>query len=458
VAAVVAAALAASLVASPSASAKPRGSVVVVTEGPEKDLARSQAAAAVGDYTVIEPGAWQTALAQQGHKGGVGLALRDAKKKRKLLDQIRRAAHAVEADDVIVVLTGRAKGGKGVAAVTFIDPEATDSPTENRMPLARGNNEFSQSIQSEVARLHPHGGDSSATATASTSPASSAPAASTPASAEPSSSGGEGSAVSLQTDKPAKDEVSSGAPAAGPTHHMGTNMFDVAAGLEGGMRHLNFTDNLSKNLRDYSLGAAPLVGVDGALYPFPLFGVRVPVLSDLGLVANYALAVGVQSTLNGANISTHWSRYNVGGRLRGRLGATENPIVLALGVAYGDEAFTFSAPSGTAALPAVDYHYIKVSGDGRIPVGPIAIVAGVAYMNTTSAGEVASLFLNKPSVGGFEADLGAALGITTGLEARLTASYRRFFYSIHPTMNDTYYAGGATDEFGGLEASLAYVY
>jgi hypothetical protein len=37
-------------------------------------------------------------------------------------------------------------------------------------------------------------------------------------------------------------------------------------------------------------------------------------------------------------------------------------------------------------------------------------------------------------------------------------SYRRFFYSMNPTPGDGYVAGGALDELGGLQASVAYIY
>jgi hypothetical protein len=125
--------------------------------------------------------------------------------------------------------------------------------------------------------------------------------------------------------------------------------------------------------------------------------------------------------------------------------------------AYGEEGFSFDAPPNAPPLPSVDYRFVRASGDVRIPFGRVTALAGAGYLVVLSVGDIASRF-PRAWAGGVEAELGGALTIATGWEARLTASYRRFFYALHPTPGDTYVAGGALDELGSAQAGLAYVY
>jgi hypothetical protein len=109
-------------------------------------------------------------------------------------------------------------------------------------------------------------------------------------------------------------------------------------------------------------------------------------------------------------------------------------------------------------MPAVDYRFVRAGADARFPLGrDVALFADAAYLFVMSSGEVGDRF-PRSRVGGVLAELGGAVTFATSFEARLTVSYRRFFYSMNPTPGDAYVAGGALDEFGGAQASLAYVY
>jgi hypothetical protein len=224
------------------------------------------------------------------------------------------------------------------------------------------------------------------------------------------------------------------------------------------MRHFAYKDGLTANLRPYDLPAAPLAAAAGALYPFALTGSAPKPFSDVGVVLGYARAFALQSTSveTSGKLNTQWSRYYVGGRARIRTGSEGSPIVGLIG-AYGGESFTFDAPPNAPPLPSVEYTFVRASGDVRMPFGRAAVVASAGYLFVLSFGDLASRF-PRASVGGVEAELGGALTLTTGLEARLTASYRRFFYAMNPTIQDAYIAGGALDELASLQAGVAYVY
>jgi hypothetical protein len=197
------------------------------------------------------------------------------------------------------------------------------------------------------------------------------------------------------------------------------------------MRHFAYKDGLTANLRPYDLGAAPLAAADGALYPFALAGGAREPLTDVGVVLGYARAFGLQSTSveSPGHLGTQWFRYYVGGRFRFRTGPGASPVVGVVG-AYGDEAFTFDAPRSAPPLPSVDYKFVRASADLRVPFGRAAAVAGAGYLVVLSTGELDSRF-PRESVGGVEAELGGALTLVTGWEARLTATYRRFFFSMN---------------------------
>jgi hypothetical protein len=61
-------------------------SVVIWTEGPDKDLADAKATAILGsapsEYTLVDDAAFQKALVQQGHRGALAPALKDPKRSR----------------------------------------------------------------------------------------------------------------------------------------------------------------------------------------------------------------------------------------------------------------------------------------------------------------------------------------------------------------------------------------
>jgi hypothetical protein len=224
---------------------------------------------------------------------------------------------------------------------------------------------------------------------------------------------------------------------------VGRNLFDVAVGVEFGGRQFSSGGADAGTLRDYWLGAAPLPVASAAIYP--LADLRVPVLADLGVVGGYEQAVGLssQSTVNGS-VGTTWSRWSVGGRLRVRTGGPNAPLLGVIG-AYGSESFTFSTTSdNSGTYPSATYDYLRLGGDVRVPLGPIAASASGAYLAVLStSGAVVA-----PGAAAYGAEFGVGLSVevTTGLEARLGATYRRYF------------SGPTLDEFWGMTVALAYVY
>jgi hypothetical protein len=97
-------------------------------------------------------------------------------------------------------------------------------------------------------------------------------------------------------------------------------------------------------------------------------------------------------------------------------------------------------------LPAARTIAVRLGFDARLLVaGRLSLFLGGAYLLTTSPGEIYDRF-RAPRVFGVDGELGAALAIVPGLEARLTGRYTRYVATFKPIIGDQIVAGGALDE------------
>jgi hypothetical protein len=203
-----------------------------------------------------------------------------------------------------------------------------------------------------------------------------------------------------------------------------------------------------------------MLTVDAELYP--LAGSGGPI-GDIGIVGLYSRALALQSAPQGGQkYSTTWDRWFAGLRYRIRTSGDTGPLV-GITVGYGHEGFTFAGMPDTLdhEVAAEKYGYVKAAADVRIPVGPLAIMAGAGYLFTSTAGSDLSTVsgrFSRAKVGGIEAQAGVGLTLAKGLEARALVRYTRFFWSMNPELGDTYIAGGAVDTFASLHLGVAYAF
>jgi hypothetical protein len=105
-----------------------------------------------------------------------------------------------------------------------------------------------------------------------------------------------------------------------------------------------------------------------------------------------------------------------------------------------------TATSLPALLPEARTLAVRLGFDGRLLVaGRFSVLLGAAYLLTTAPGEIYDRF-RSPRVFGVDGELGAALTIVPGVEARLTGRYTRYVASFKPIIGDQIVAGGALDE------------
>ncbi len=420
-----------------ASAATPHPSIAVWAEGPDAAAAIAQVSDAVGEnYSVASPAELHRAMTKQGQRGPAAPALQSAKKRTDELARFRAAAHDAHLDGVVIVVTTRSKRAGKASDVYIIDAGSHAW----KVTHVGADGTAADAAKAGLADVLPP-------------PAEEPPPPPPAPVAEPAQPAPSEAPVTAEAPSDAPERDSAGASARRP-HEVGQELFQLSLAFEGAMRHFEYTDPLTSNLRSYNLNAAPAAAAEGAVYP--LATTRVSVVRDIGAVFGYARAFALQSaTSDGTKFSTDWSRYYVGGRYRLRTGTGASPILGVTG-AYGAEMFGFGGATN-ATLPSVDYRFVRASADARVPIGRFSIFADLGYLFVLSGGPVAERF-PKSSVGGIEAELGGSFTIVSSLEARLTASYRRFFYAMNPTPGDGYVAGGALDELSGLQGGLAYVF
>ena len=90
-----------------------------------------------------------------------------------------------------------------------------------------------------------------------------------------------------------------------------------------------------------------------------------------------------------------------------------------------------------ALLPSARTISLRFGLDGRVLLaGRFSAILDIAYLAVTSPGEIYEHF-RDPHVAGIDGDLGFALAIVPGLEARLGGRYTRYFASFEPKVGDT---------------------
>jgi len=385
---------------------------------------------------------FHSALAKQGHKGPMGKALDSAKSRDKLLEQVRKAAEAAGIDAVVILRVKKAKKDR-VVTILVVDPKSAALAREDEvtLPAKKGKDDSKSVVASVVPALEkfaPSAEPAKATADEPKKP-------------EAKAEEGE------KKDGEDKPET----PSTRVAGDFGQALFVLSGGVDVLFRQFEYNQPITKNLRAYKVNGAPGFSVDLQLFPLASIG---GALGGIGLEASYGQAVALQSApASGQKIGTTWNRFLVGLRYRIRFGDKGGYGYVAPIAGFGGENFVFSDPGGTLAkeVPAVKYTFIKAGLDARIPLGPVAVMAGAGWLFASSGGSdletVGSRFPHH-KVNGVDANLGLGVGLAKGLEARLTYRYTRFFYTMNPEPGEAYIAGGALDLMSSLHLGAAYAY
>jgi len=422
--------------------------VVALGAGPDGAAIASAVASRASSETA-------DAAAFRGAFGAAGarllpLATRRRDKDIEVVGRARTAARVAHADRAILVQVEKGRG-KSVVHVWLIDAQGSEGALVDqdvRLDHGADVGDETDAVWNTLGSAFPSPvqppSEPAASAVAPPASAAQAPPPATP--------------VPLATnvsEGPPGADTGQVAPASRGHDHTRAGAYAVLqAGVEAGSRHFSYVDRLTPTLRPYDLFAAPLVTIDGEIYPFA--GASVPVLSGLGATGRYARAFGLASADSaGTKVGTSWQAFDVG--LRERL-PLAGWFILGIDAGYGDSSFAFDdAIQPVAQLPSVHYKVLRGGVDGRFGRGDLSLRLGARYLEVLSTGDLAALFPHA-KVGGVEATIGVADMIARGVEVSLDVTYTRYFYSLLPVPGDAYVAGGALDEMASVSLGVAYLF
>ena len=442
------------LVACPRAVWAKDVTVAIYVEGADAAALRNTLLVNVpAGTTVAEADTFSTALAQKGQKLPFGKNL-EGDARDRTITRVRTALAASGLDAALVARVIKEKTQRRVKLL-LIGAGRNEAPKDGEVVLGPKRSKedagkLKAFIDSALGAPEPAATASEKAAPApaekAPAPAAAEAAASPPAEAEPKAA-------------PAEKEAPAGAESAAehPRGSVGKSLVEVEIGPEASGRDFSYNQIIKGGLRSFQ--AFPVAMLSAHAEGYPLAD-SATFLRDLGIVGSYSRTLFLTSAVqSGANIDTTESSYFVG--LRYRIHPTSDPgLIIAVSDGYAAQAVDFGTTTPLIALqiPSVNCSGNRLAVDGRIPFGArLSFRAGAGYRAIFDSGTFGKRF-SGTSVGGIDAELGAAYQLARGWELRAMADYERYFYAFKPAPADANIAGGALDQFYGGRLALAYIY
>jgi hypothetical protein len=281
-----------------------------------------------------------------------------------------------------------------------------------------------------------------------------------PSPADPQGTSAQTAASTTQDAPPpvASDTPAQSADAPTTTTTPGPAAIDVSAGVRWYGRFFDYHQDVFGELRGYALTAAPMLSASVEWYPGAHFSRGVA--SWFGLVAQGSFVVGVSSRdSRDMTYATTALSFDVGIRARVPVGLHD----IGLHVTYGQQHFAIESNGGGGAgqtdpgVPGVQYQSVRVGASARLAASErVAILLGASGLPLLGAGDLATNYFRRATAAGVEAQLGLAIGLAHGVELRVLADARRYFFAMNPQVGDTWIAGGALDHHLSAGAAIAF--
>jgi hypothetical protein len=426
-------------------AASAKAGVVVEVDGADAPAVSGEIAQALPDNVAArEPGDLTLALASQGIRGSLIDVLAATKTRKQTLASIHKALTESNAAGILAAQSKRGKGGGHDVRVILIIRSQAEPVIEEDVAVGKGEKVTKTLAPLLSATLQDVAASPNAAATEASTAGTTPKAADATGNVAPAADAG-----TAEKDAVAKKH--------GPAD-LATAQIIVSAGLEVGTRNFTYSDYLGGAVRAYGLAGMAMGSIGLEIYPLAATGT--PVAKDIGLVGRFGYALERTSVTRdgGQSATTSWTRFAAGVRGRLRAGdASESPVIGLEGT-YGQWAFLFAGSDQVVLqTPSVEYKYLRAGADLRVPFGSLSLLGGAGYMYVLSTGPLGDKFPHE-TLGGVDLRAGAAYAFTPALEARLIASYSRFFMSAHPQSTDANIVGGALDQYLIAHGGIAYAF
>jgi len=236
-----------------------------------------------------------------------------------------------------------------------------------------------------------------------------------------------------------------------PAQLAAASVVDVAfaGGIAG--RRFEYSNGIQPHGSLYTLFPAPAAGARGQLFPLAHAGAP---WGDVGLIADYERIFSQMNDADSVGTDVRPSSYAAG--LRARIHPGPDPrLIVGVSVEY---AFTSFRPVGPPPfnLPDVTYRSVRSAIDTRVYAGRFSLIEEVGFRFVVDGDAISTRFYS-PEGHGLDAELGAALLLVRGVEARAVVDYELHSFTFTPPAGATFGAGSARDQLYGARLALAFV-
>jgi hypothetical protein len=241
----------------------------------------------------------------------------------------------------------------------------------------------------------------------------------------------------------ASDEAEAKTPGTAPK-------LDMALGAHVYRRDFRYNENRQGNQQEYRLPAVPAPSLSVDYFFTPNIGASVG--------GEYSVAL-ISQDAAGARYKTSSLGFFLGAKYRYLLSSSTE---LLGGVAFASNSFKITAENGDVTAPkvaGVDYKQIKAGVAMRMALtDQISVLAGADYLHLLGIGELKDSYFPSATGRGGQASAGFTMALPwkSGLEARATLDFRRYVFSMNSVATDTRLAGGAVDQYLGINIGLGY--
>ena len=429
----------------------------LVVEGPA-DVRTALAQAVRGHAKLADDAALAAAL----QKNGARLAAVGDDAKPDALVPLRNAARDAGATALVTALVTGARG-KQAMMVLVVSVENGEVLGSQKIPMAAPKAgkkkartdqdavaEAERVIATALSNLSARSGNTTTSWGDLPAWAAPAPSASTPPAAKSSSPPTATAARPAAASEPVHTTSAKPVTSSTPAARVDRSRADLGLAFVQGSRKFGFGTRTAQPLRPYSPGlGAPGPGLEARIYPMAFTG-DTGLLGDLGLDVAYHRTIGAKSSVaDKPDIDVTWQTWHAGVRMRF---AVARPLELGVGLAYGQNDFTFSTTDAAlrSELPAAKYQYIRLGGEAKLRLSPIEVTLGGAWDPMLKTGPVGSRFFPDASAYGLEGYLGVSYAIIGDLSARVVGRYERV------SIGKTGATSTARDQFFKGELGITY--